>query len=312
MKKVSEILKEANDELHKSRISITGKSNAKRVTKGHKSSKSGHLKARGKSSNRKSSNSNRRDISIGINQSSRVKKGEVIVKPHLKSGSTSVNIDLKHHYNRIVNNLKASTDKYDELIYILWDNNWEITEKEVAKMDKSFEEYKSTLDLVKEWQKVNKIKDKHRSLNNFDLFIDRYKSLQKLFKKAGKVVVTISISDKDYANLSLKDKILSFKNLEDGWNGYDASSMQEKAVDNGLRFFNKHIEYSPCFVHPSIDGYVGVDFKNVKKKLRIRVVVISSRRLHLVILKNKKEVVENEVVNWGEFKNYYSKYLGNV
>ncbi len=115
------------------------------------------------------------------------------------------------------------------------------------------------------------------------------------------------ISDEVYEKLSFSDKVMTFALLEDNWDDYGAKSVSKTAIKNALRFMSKYKVFNPCFVHATIDGKVGIDYKYESKRLETKV---SSRDVIVCrILEDKKKIVLNKAVEQDNFVSIYKLIL---
>jgi hypothetical protein len=97
-----------------------------------------------------------------------------------------------------------------------------------------------------------------------------------------------------YNNLTSRQRIASFNALEDNWDSYGAVKVPKKTVESALAFYNKlgELTHKICFVYPTVDGKVGMDFKNSKNRIEVRFFAVDNYAVTL--LNDKKNAIEHK------------------
>jgi len=102
------------------------------------------------------------------------------------------------------------------------------------------------------------------------------------------------LPDDIYDQLSFRQKIASFNILEDDWDSYGALRVSKTTIRHSLVLFDNlgDLTDKACFVYPTIEGKVGIDFKNSKHRVEIK--FIDKNYITASILNNKKHLIKSE------------------
>lgn len=106
------------------------------------------------------------------------------------------------------------------------------------------------------------------------------------------------------------NKIKSYFQLEKNWDGYGASSLKDKVINNAIEFLRLADEdgIDPYFVAPGPNGEILIEFKN--KNLEAEIYFNQDKDNQLLIYDGDECVFEgNPEKNYEEFKNRLSLYV---